>query len=263
MHGVRGEAGVSDKEKDSESMQYATLENAQKCVDNAFRLYDDASKTSAPTKAALIELGIEELAKGLLISFKTPEIKKISLGGILKIDDILKGQSGGDFAASLRGHKISDFKTHNHEKKLNTIQFILDGAGAFYSIYKDNLAPLYDVLSKTYGGASTEPHGSDSKKIDEAFSSLSYMDVGKLYKIKEDGFYVDFERGESISPEERKFNSVGIIMVFFVLYSTLNLLIRMCSGGELIDIIMDQKAILGRFYDIIYGSKNTGSGGLV
>ncbi|MGC8651525.1 MAG: hypothetical protein ACP5RX_02855, partial [Minisyncoccia bacterium] len=48
-----------------------TIEGIQLCVMNAERLWRDSKKVSEPTKAALIELSIEETAKaiGLLIIF--------------------------------------------------------------------------------------------------------------------------------------------------------------------------------------------------
>ena len=143
-----GEAGMNNNNKDFDSAKYATIENAKKCIDNAERLYDDASKTSPPTKAALIELSIEELAKALLVLYKTPEFENSLLKAeFVDAGKIINNLEGTDFIKTLDEFKIADFTTRVHEKKLNFIQSIVKLAQEFYI----NAAPELDPLLKMYG----------------------------------------------------------------------------------------------------------------
>ena len=65
----------------------ATFENAKKCLENAERLYDDSKLVSNPTKLALMEIAIEELAKGLILYIRS-EPNKTSEFAERAIDDI-------------------------------------------------------------------------------------------------------------------------------------------------------------------------------
>ncbi len=238
---MRGEAGMSDKIMDSDSMQYATLENVYKCIDNAFRLYDDASKVSTPTKAALLELGIEELVKGLLITFKTPEFHKLAMSQPLDNDK--------NFMLSSQQFKISDFKVHDHKKRLEMIQFILDGIKELYNNDKGYLDPLLDRVTQNYRKFSPVPVGDSKKALDTEISLLSYMDIKKLYKIKEHGFYVDFDNGKVIEPKNVEFQLEGIRRVFNIVYGALNNLINLFNGFSLSSSKSDIKKALGKLYD--------------
>ena len=138
-------------DKDLDSMQYATLENVDKCIDNAFRLYDDASKTSVPTKAALIELGIEELVKGLLITFKTPEFQKVSLAETSNFHKNFSEQEWKDFIEPFQSSKISDFTNRDHKKRLDTIQFLLDSVIKLQSKDSPFIKNTFDGIINNYG----------------------------------------------------------------------------------------------------------------
>lgn len=105
---------MSDKNKGTDKIEYATLENAQECIDNAYRIYKDALKTTTPTKAALIEIGIEELAKGLIIWAKIPK-SKLKLPDNQYISKLLSKFENID-KESLRKYKISDLDIHSHKK---------------------------------------------------------------------------------------------------------------------------------------------------
>ena len=249
LHGVWGEAGMSDKDRDSDSMQYATLENAQKCIDNAFRLYDDASKTSAPTKAALIELGIEELTKGLLITFKTPEFQKVSLAETSNFHKNFSEQDWKNFIESFQSSKISDFTDRDHKKRLDTIQFLLDSVKKLQSKDSQYVKNTSDGVINNYGKFSPEPVGDPKKLLDTQISLLSYMDIKKLYKIKEQGFYIDFDDGTVIEPKNVKFQFEGINRVFQIVYLTLHNLINSLNGFSLPSSKPDIKRTLGKLYD--------------
>ncbi len=235
--------------KDSDNIKYATLENAQKCIDNAFRLYDDASKTSTPTKAALIELGIEELAKGLLITFKTPIFQKVSLSETSNFHKNFNEQDWKSFIESFQSSKISDFMDRDHKKRLDTIQFLLDSVIKLQSTDSPFIKNTLDGVINNYGKFSPEPVGDPKKVLDTQISLLSYMDIKKLYKIKEQGFYVDFDNGKVIEPKNIEFQLEGINKIFHIVYLTLNNLINSLNGYSLSSSKPDIKKAIGKLYD--------------
>ncbi len=240
---------MNDNNKNSDKIEYATLENVDKCIDNAFRLYDDASKTSVPTKAALIELGIEELVKGLLITFKTPEFQKVSLSEASNFHKNFSEQDWKNFIESFQSSKISDFTDRDHKQRLDTIQFLLDSVIKLQSKDSPFIKNTFDGIINNYGKFSPEPVGDPKKVLDTQISRLNYMNIKKLYKIKEQGFYIDFDNGKVIEPKNVKFQLEGINRVFNIVYLTLINLINSLEGFSLSSSKPDIKRILGKLYD--------------
>jgi len=238
---------MNNKNEDVDSEKYATKENAQKCLDNAVRLYHDSLRTSIPTRAALLELSIEELAKGLLIVFKTPEYKKQS-AEIFESNEKLLSTLNDD----LNEYKISDFKTHYHKEKLKTIQFILTKTEEFYSNNKSILLSLFDFddiinnYKQYLPGLNDEPY----KKMEKDLSSLTAIDIAKMDKIKENGFYVDFKNGRAVEPKDVAFDLNQVRSVFIIAYVTLNILVYMLNGFKLLHDNYPKK-LLGIFYDLL------------
>ena len=75
------------------------------------------------------------------------------------------------------------------------------------------------------------------------------MNIKKLYKIKEQGFYIDFDNGKVIEPKNVKFQLEGINRVFNIVYLTLINLINSLEGFSLSSSKPDIKRILGKLYD--------------
>ena len=242
---------MSDKDTKSDSIQYATLENVNKCIDNAFRLYDDASKTSTPTKAALIELGIEELAKGLLITFKTSEFEKQSLSWSLYDDSIFTGQKGNNFKESLEQYKIVDFTTHRHDKKLDLIQFVFKKAEELYSNNKTDLGLIFDIILKYYEQYFQKSNEGPFNMLDKGFSFLKGINITKLFEKKNDGFYVNFKNGKAIAPKDEPFQINELISVFVITYLLLNIILNYLDGFDLTSPKTDLKKLLGKIYDML------------
>ena len=242
---------MNDNNKNSDKKEYATLENVDKCIDNAFRLYDDASKTSVPTKAALIELGIEEMAKGLLITFKTPEFEKQSLFWSLYDDSIFAGQNGNNFKESLEQYKIVDFTTHRHDKKLDIIQFVFKKAEELYSNNKTDLGILFDIILKYYEQYFQKSNEGPFNMLDKGFSFLKGINITKLFEKKNDGFYVNFKNGKAIAPKDESFQINELISVFVVTYLLLNIILNSLDGFDLTSSKTDIKKLLGKIYDML------------
>ena len=240
---------MKDKTEDFDE-QYTTPENVQKCIDNAFRLYDDALKTSTPTQAALIELGIEELIKGLLVLVKTPEFKKLSSSEISNIKVILNGKNN-EFIKYLQQYKISDFKTRYHEKKLNTIQFILENAREFYLNNPDKIAPLLDIILDILKEYISKSGEEPVKILDTGFSFLDGIDIKNLYQIKESGFYVDFVNGEVIEPKDVLFHLDGIRALFCIIYLALNMFLNALDSPNALHSDTDLEKMLDKLFSML------------
>lgn len=75
------------------------------------------------------------------------------------------------------------------------------------------------------------------------------MNIKKLYKIKEQGFYVDFDNGKIIEPKNVEFQLEGINQIFRIVYITLNNLINALNGFSLSSSQPDIKRALGKLYD--------------
>ena len=111
--------------KEFDIKPYASIENASKCFDNADRLLDDAFKTSLPTRVALMELGIEELSKGLIILLnidKPPEKPSVEkLMGNVDLQDKLWIQWHEEFTDKI---SIQNINLYDHKEKLKAIKLL-------------------------------------------------------------------------------------------------------------------------------------------
>ncbi|WP_298276401.1 hypothetical protein [Ferroplasma sp.] len=206
---------MSDNKKYSDSTKYATVENVKKCIDNADRLYEDALKTSLPTRAALIELSIEELAKGFLVLYKTPEFENSAIKAeFVDTDKILDDLERTDFIKTIDEFKIGDFTKHFHREKLNFIESLVKMSQQFFAAYKTQMEPLIKVYASNYSQYLSKSIVDPMKILQEALSNLSGSGISDLDKIKEDGFYVDFKDGKVTEPQNISFPIQNLSSVF-------------------------------------------------
>ena len=236
---------MSDEYKDTDTTKYATIENAQKCIDNGNRLYGDALKTSPPTQAALIELSIEELAKALLVLYKTPEFEN-SLLKIKFVDaaKIVNDLNETDFIKTLDAFKISDFKTRVHEKKLNFIQSIVKLSQQFY----ENEFPYLNPLIKIYGDNFSQYFPKSAKDpieiTVEEVSNLADSEISNLDEIKKDGFYVNFKDGKVNEPKNRTFPFRKLFRVFGFMRMLIRTLIILLEVAKRLDYAPEMKDLV-------------------
>jgi hypothetical protein len=227
---------MSGEYKDSDTTKYATIENAQKCVDNAGRLYEDALKTSPPTQAALIELSIEELAKALLVLYKTPEFEN----SLLKVKfvhaaKIVSDLNETDFIKTLDAFKISDFKTRVHEKKLNFIQSIVKLSQQFYENEFPDLNPLIKIYGDNFSQYFPKSAKDPIKTTVEEISNLADSDISDLDEIKKDGFYVNFKDGKVNEPKNMPFQFRKLFRVFGFMRILIQTIIILLEGAKMLD----------------------------
>ena len=236
LHGMRGEAGMSDKEKGWSLNKYTTLEDAEKCVDNAIRLHNDALKTSMPTRASLMVLSIEELAKSFLVLFTTQEFRNIYHKDEFKIvDKILEELDGTDLMTVMDEFEISDFTTRVHGKKLDLVQSLIRNAQLLYSTEKKEFDPKLKKLASIYSTHLSTSINDPIKITEETFHNLMDIDSHKLNKIKQNGFYVDFKEGKAIEPKIEPPDLYFLYDLFNFMLSVIGNLINVSNGNKFLD----------------------------
>ena len=227
---------MSDKEKDSSLNKYTTLEDAEKCVDNAIRLHNDALKTSMPTRASLMVLSIEELAKSFLVLFTTQEFRNIYHKDEFKIvDKILEELDGTDLMTVMDEFEISDFTTRVHGKKLDLIESLIRIPQQFYSIEKKELDPKLKKLASTYSERLSISVKDPIEITEQTFSNLMDIDSHKLNEIKQNGFYVDFKEGKAIEPAIEPSDLYFLYDLFNFILSVIGNLINASNGNKILD----------------------------
>ena len=179
-----------------------TLDGVDLCVRNSLRLFEDSCTEglSLPTVGAILEIGLEEAAKGFLILNCLKEIEAISPKKKINLDKSLS-----DFIVSVREfnnnidcQKQIDLAFSRHEVKTNILNFF------------GNLIPLVSPESDTMKSLTKDffkdlnPNLSDDF-LEKQLSSRSVTDFisknmyatgsvlkGMSGRIKESGLYVDW-----------------------------------------------------------------------
>ena len=223
-----------------------SLNDVEKCINNAFRLYRDAQNASTPTKAALIEIGIEELSKGiiLLASIPKPDFDDSTLNYLTWIS------SDSTFSPSLvplTKYNFSNFNKSNHKTKLQALDAIFQSISFMYPYLEKVLPILQDLLSPNFG----QLGNIEKSDLDNIASHLGNFDLKDLDKIKQKGFYVDFKDNKFTSPEEVNLKTENITMIFFVLYASLNALVEIYKKTPLKKIFSDPKLMIRGFYEYL------------
>lgn len=222
-----------------------SLDGVKKCLDNAFRLFKDAFNTSNPTKAALIELGIEELAKGFISLAKIPNPNADPL--LDKFINLIADEDFASFLNSLKKYDLKKFNIRYHETKLQAIQYIFTNVAALYVRLEKRLDFLQEVLEPAWGLLGN----AEKSDVNDLISRLSTINFRKLDEVKEKGFYVNIEGNRYISPEEQNLQSDELVGIFFILYSSLKSYVQIYAGDSFEKIIADPKRFLGGFYEYL------------
>lgn len=232
---------------------YASIENAKKCLENADRLLGDALKTSLPTRVALLELGIEEISKGLIILFnmdlqhKNSDIQDFIMD--TELPDNLKQQCLEEIETIT---SIKNLNPYDHGEKLKALKSLFDFVSRCYPVLIDfvYIGQLSQLLNGMNIGNIDIPITTD------LLEKIKNIKVSKWDRVKEDSLYVNLENGNAIPPEKRdlKAYSSDILMVFIVARSVLSIYLLLYEDKDLKAIFSNPKAILGPFYDIIVNS---------
>ncbi len=244
-----------------DSIEYATVENAQKCIDNADRLYDDALKTSSPTKAALIELSIEELAKGLMVLYKTPEFKDSGLkADFVDAGKILEDLDGTDFIKTLDSFKIGDFTKPFHPEKLKFIQAIVKLSQQFFVTYRTQMELLINAFGKNFSQYFSKSFADTMKIIEEELSNLDDSNISDLDDIKKDGFYVDFKDGKVIEPKNVPFQFKKLSRIFGFMHMIIQNIMILIDGDDILNYNPKMKDLVNKLVATL--PSNSSKGGI-
>ena len=238
---------MSEKETNSDSIQYATVENAKKCIDNADRLYDDALKTSPPTKAALIELSIEELAKGLMVLYKTPEFEEIGLkADFVDAGKILEDLDGTNFIKTIDDFKIGDFRKRFHPEKLKFIEAIVKLSQQFFVTYRPQMETLINTFGNNFGQYFSKSFAEPMKITEEELSNLADSKISDLDDIKNDGFYVNFKDGKVIEPKNVPLSFKKLSRIFSFMRMLIKNIIILIEGADILDYNPQMKSLINK-----------------
>lgn len=237
---------MNDKIDKENITKIATVENAKKCLDNAVRLYIDSKKVSSPSGQALLEIAIEELAKGIiLITNAKPQGKSEILENVLGEKNLnkLKESEKEDFIEGIKIMFSPDINLHNHRDKLKVIQDVINLVWVrFRSIlpYVQD-STLKKDLTTIFGNETMDmPHDPPNPFKD--------IDILALDKIKMSGLYVDYKDGKVISPKDVNFDMADKLNELFVfLYLSLRFTIKESLGTH----YKDQRDILGPLHSVI------------
>ena len=203
--------------------EIATVENAKKCFDNAVRLYKDSKKVSLPSGQALLEIAIEELAKGtILLTNAKPQGKSEILRNVLGEKNLnkLKESEKEDFIEGIKIMFSPDINLHNHREKLKVIQDVINLVsmrhGSILPYVQDST--LKKNITTIFGKEAIDmpPHDPPNPFKD--------IDILALDKIKMSGLYVDYTDGKVISPKDVNFDMADKLDELFIfLYVSLHL----------------------------------------
>ena len=196
------------------------LEGVELCIQNAERLFFDSQSVSIPTKASLLELGLEEISKawGLLMSFEKKNFdenpgliksylhldeKKYNEAIKKNEEEIKKYMSKVKPEYFMSPFDINSFS--NHEAKIkylsSLIKFIKRVALPIIRGSMDKEKLTRELLGKYITNI-------DSNRADEEVDEILNIDETQLRDIislKENGFYVDIKGNSLISPSSRPY----------------------------------------------------------
>ena len=250
MHALRGEAGMIDdvENRKTKVSGFATIGRVERCMDNALRLYNDALKTSPPTQAALLEIGIEELSKAMILFQNIPKdfperqnfLKAIDDKNLLDLKS-LGNIPGEDILAFFRKFEIDSKGLTNHRAKLHTIQSIFNDITKFHPLLEKSLQSNPALIPPYVKSEDT------NKILCGILLKINDMTIEKWDQIKERGFYVYPEEG--YAPSDEQFNNKDLRMIFFIMYSALQTLLRYSQGAKFKDWSYD--VILDGVFDLL------------
>lgn len=228
-----------------------SIESAIKCLENAERLFNDAAKVSEPTATGLIEIAIEEIAKGILLVPKMDEndsrlplndplFKKVFIGN-LDLVELTRD-------LNIKKYTIIDFNFRDHKKKLELINTIVEIYFKISPILIDNTDVSFFV-SHLHSTGNLYTRFKDiedfKKEIFETSSKVLSGEIHNLDHLKQQGFYVDISGESSKAPWENSFDLTTTLRIFILCYILLNLFIQFSRGINFKTILDDKEKLLG------------------
>lgn len=234
----------------SDISKYATIRIVEKCVDNARRLYEDAWSTSFPTHVALMEIGIEELSKAMILFQYFPDDSPERQNFLKALDGGIEFRlrfliiNGGDYIFNF--HKNFEFDSKDladHVLKPQVIKNIFKYTAKVYLLLEKILLDNSDSpYRRTSRGSERKFNG-----VREIISKLNDKTIEKWDQVKERAFYVYPEEG--CAPIDEVFdNTRDLMWGFDVMYLTMMIFLKFSKGAKLED--LSYVDILKFFFDL-------------
>jgi len=195
---------------ENESLDNISLSDIQLFLINAERLYNDSKTVSIPTKVALIEISLEEVAKGwfFMLKFLKRHTMKLSIAeNFIESDAINKiptdelnefSKKFSDLVDRVESFTYNDLKYHEKKIKIlhltkQWIQNILD----LEIKYPFLILTSYEKISEFATRGIIRERVNTNEIINvlqitkEILSQINEDKLEKITKLKEYGFYVD------------------------------------------------------------------------
>lgn len=176
------------------------------CVENAERLLVDATKTSAPTAAALAELSIEEAAKAWMLFFRFMAQGR-TVHNLPRLTARVRQAMEASAEATLGDFGDLDERIwesfHRHPPKLRFLRFLLSQIKASLPLLTQKEAVLrirQDTIGPAFNIHEVDPT-KEIEQIEQLLSSYSLDGITELDMLKKQGFYVNISpKGDMVSP---------------------------------------------------------------
>ncbi len=238
-----------------------TLEAVQLTIQNAKRLFEDSKNVSIPTEFALLELGLEEVAKawGMVMTFekrsqdenpdffvtqfKVAHIEKEKYNTIIKE---IKPKIKEFFSKNNPDLFMMPFDSENwydHKAKISYhskfIKYTREITIPMARASSDRAKAVGDILR----GYISKKYLSDFEKLDAEIDKILNVDEEQLIdivKLKENGLYVDIKNNVYVSPSSIPYETE-------TLENLLNLFIEMVKGEVKVLLVTLQEINSPRF----------------
>ncbi len=203
-----------------------TLEGVQLALQNAERLFNDSQQVSIPTRVALLEIGLEEIAKtwGILLGYEknllknNPDLRKT----FFQSAHINVGKYNNEI--SKRGKAIEDFFDDVGQKyfttPFDTISFSDHNAkikflSKFIRYIREIQFPLIrsssdrsKLIRDILGRYISKNKSADTKEADKIIDNILDVDdeqLSDIVNLKEYGLYLHVQSDVYINPSARSF----------------------------------------------------------
>ncbi len=202
-----------------------SLEGAQLAIENSERLFSDSQNVSTPTKIALLEIGLEEIAKawGIILgyesnnlrdpNFRETFIKKAHIKKNKIVEKRLQEKIKA-FSSENNAHLfMMPFDTKTFTEHKNKIEFL----SKFIEHIRDIELPLIreasdrdKMIREILGRYISKNKLLNLQGTDKIIDNILNVDTAQfndILAVKEHGLYLDVQNNTFISPSARSFDT--------------------------------------------------------
>lgn len=200
-----------------------SLEGVQLAIENSERLFNDSNNVSTPTKFALLEIGLEEIAKawGIILAYESDNFRDHNFGKtFIKKVHISKKKFDSYISKINEDYKtdinwfMKPFDTNTFSQHNKKIEFL----SKFIEYIRHTQLPLIRATSdrdkmirELFGRYISKDkllNLKDSDKIiDNILNVVDTKQFNDILELKENGLYLDVQNDVFISPSSRSFET--------------------------------------------------------